>query len=336
MKKLQLMTLAAAMFAVVSCSDDDSSNNGSNVNANLEGTYELTAASSSQTNDYDGDGDSSADLVTEGSCFNKSWIAFHSDGTYDEGFTRTVASENGLELECETLLSSGTYTRQGETIITNRTSGTGEATATFTFDSSLKTLTRTDSDAKFAIWGAINNLWATATGSVNLTYKKYSNNSNTNGNGQNDADNVDTSAKAKLVGNFDLTSFLVGTAQDLDNNGQSSNNLVSESSCYSNADIKFNNDGTFTRTIKTATLGSGSLSLECETETETGTYTRVGDKVITRHMNGDVRVNTTYDFNASATTVSRSVSEMSYPIFNAITSLFGQVSGNVVLTYSKG
>jgi hypothetical protein len=168
-----------------------------------------------------------------------------------------------------------------------------------------------------------------------MTYTKYTDNANDNGNGQSDSSNLDSSARAKLVGNFDLTSFIVGTALDLDNDGDSSDNLINESSCYASSKINFKNDGTFTKTKSFAVLGAQNLTLQCDSEEITGTWTRVGDKVITRHVSGNANVSTEYDFNASSTVVSRSESNVQYPIFNIASALYGMVSGNVEYKYTK-
>jgi hypothetical protein len=141
MKKLPILLMAAGLFAVTSCSDDDSSsNNNGNLSSNLTGTYELTELSGVQAQDYDGDGDLSTNLVTEGACYNDSWISFYEDGTYEEGFTYSSLAEGGLSLECKTMTSTGTYTRNGKTITTTKISGDGDVNKSFTFNSSSKIL----------------------------------------------------------------------------------------------------------------------------------------------------------------------------------------------------
>src|SRR5688572_8228645 len=101
MKKLQSTLLAlAGCLALASCSDDD--NGGNDVSADLTGTYELTAVTTAQAHDYDNDGDSSTNLVLEGNCYNDSWISFHADGTYEEGYSYSMATNGGTEIECQT------------------------------------------------------------------------------------------------------------------------------------------------------------------------------------------------------------------------------------------
>ncbi|AWA29386.1 hypothetical protein HYN48_04405 [Flavobacterium magnum] len=336
MKNFKLYMLAAAgCFAITSCSsDDDNGSNNNNVSDDLTGTYELTAANTSQAQDYDGDGDTSTNLVTEGSCYNDSWISFHNDGTYDESYSYSTKAEGGLKLECHTELSSGTFTRNGNNITTTRTSGSGSLNASYTFNASSHTLVRNASNATQSRFDEATALWVDMTSSLQLTFEKYTDNDEDNGNTDDDDDNVSTSGMAEIMGNFGLSSLLTSNSQDLDNDGDSSSNLLNETSCYSDSKIKFNNNGTYEETRSFSTLGNLGLSLTCDSETRTGTWTRVGDRVFTRSSgNGSVR--TAFDLDATTNILSRSENNGDYPSFNSLTNVFAMLSGNLDYEYEK-
>ncbi|MGK4566268.1 hypothetical protein [Flavobacterium sp. 3HN19-14] len=340
MKKLPLLMFAAGCLAITSCSSDDDSgsNNNGNVTADLVGTYDLTAATAASAQDYDGDGDSNTNLSLEGSCYNESWISFHNDGTYDESYTSSTTSEGGLSLDCQTKVSSGTYTQNGDTITTNRTSGTGSgsATATFTFNAAAHTLTRTDSNSSYSGWNAASSLWANLTGNLNLTFTKYTNNDNDNGNSDDDDDNVSTDGRAEIIGNFGLTALLTGSAQDLNNDGNSSTNLLTETNCYASSHITFNNDGTYTEESSSSSLLSSlGLALTCNSSTHTGTFIRNGNNIVTRMTSGSGTVTTNYTLNTENNTISRSDSSGSYPTFNSVTNLFAMTTGSLSYTFTK-
>lgn len=338
MKRLTLLMFAAAgCLAVTSCaSDDDSGNN--NVNSDLTGTYDLTAATAPTSQDYDGDGDSNTNLVLEGACYNESWISFHNDGTYDQGFTSSTTGQGGFSLDCNTEVSSGTYTQNGNTITTNRTSGSasGSATATFTFNSSSHTLTKNESNATYSGFNAASSIWANLTGNLQLTYEKYTNNDEDNGNSDNDEDNVDAAGMAEVIGNFGLTSLLTTTAQDLDDDGDSSTNLLSETDCYASSNIMFKSDGTYTeQSSNSALLSELGLALTCNTETHTGTFTRNGNKIITRMTSGSDTVTVNYTLDTETNTISRSDINGEYPSFNNATNIYSMVNGNLAYTFTK-
>jgi hypothetical protein len=328
MKKLNnLMLVAAGCLAFASCSDDDS--NGNNVSADLTGTYELTSYTVANAQDYDNDGDSSKNLVTEGSCQAESWIQFHSNGTYDESISHSVVSEGGANLTCETTISSGTYTQDGDNVTTTRTSGNGALTSNYTFNASSKVLTRSENDGSYSGRNAAGELWANLTGNLNLTFTKVSD-------GDNDSD-IENGSNSNfgLIGNFDLAAFIVGQGQDLDDDGEDSFNLLNESNCYGQSNITFNSDGTYDEEFTYSVLSASGLSFECETVTRSGTYDRDGDTLTTTDTSGSVDVNTTYEFNSATNTISRSDNDAEYPGLNTATSLWVMLTGNADLEYQK-
>lgn len=330
------MLAAAGCLALTSCTSDDDTNGNANVSAKLVGTYELTALTAPLTQDYDGDGDSSSNLVMEGNCYNNSWISFHSDGTYDEGYSSSIMGTGGLNLTCNSQTSSGTYTQNGNTITTTRTSGEGNANATYSFNSTAHTLTRTETNGTYAGWNALTSLWGNLTGNLQFTFTKYTDNDNDNGNTDEDEDNNNNNTvNADLLGNFDLTAFVVGQAQDLDRDGDSSTNLTTETNCYGSSNITFNNDGTFDKTTSFSSIGNTGLALECNTTTTHGRWTRNGNTVTTTQNNLGTNITTNYTFNTTAHTLSNTDSNGQYPTFNTVTSLFANLTGNVNYTFTK-
>jgi len=338
MKKHFFMLAAASCLALTSCSSDDdsTSNGGGNVDSKLVGTYQLTSLVAPTNQDYDGDGDNSSNLALEGNCYSSSWISFHSDGTYDQSFTSSTMGTGGISLDCDTKVTSGTYTENGNTITTTETSGSANVNATYTFNATAHTLTRTQANASYAGWNALTSIWANLTGNLNLTFTKYTDNDNDNGQNADDTDhNNNNTANADLLGQFDLTAFVVGTAQDLDKDGQSSTNLVNEIDCYTSSKIEFNNDGTFERTTAVSSVGNLGLSLECTTSTSYGRWTRNGNTVTTTQTTAGVNVSTQYTFNTTAKTLTASDATAQYPVFSLVTSLFANVTGQVNYTFTK-
>ncbi|HRN99833.1 MAG TPA: hypothetical protein PLA69_11085, partial [Flavobacterium sp.] len=119
MKKIRITVMAmAACFSFYSCSDDDNDNGNQNLQNDLTGTYELSRMDAPTAQDFDNDGDSDTNLVNEGACYNSSWISFKSDGTYQQYLSWTTAAQGGATLDCESLMSSGTYTQSGSTVTT--------------------------------------------------------------------------------------------------------------------------------------------------------------------------------------------------------------------------
>ncbi|CAM3484605.1 hypothetical protein FLLO111716_13620 [Flavobacterium longum] len=334
MKNWKLLTcVVAAGLAFYSCDSNDDENT-ENLTDDLTGTWELSRMAVPTAQDFDNDGDSNTDLTTEGSCYNSSWISFREDGTYEQHMSMTTAADGGTSLDCDMMVSSGTYTQSGNTVTTTRTSGEGSLNMTFNFDADDHTLTATEEDGSYTGWNNATSLFTALTGNLQLTFTKYTENEDDNGNGQDDDDNIDMTSMNEVVGNFGLNSFMVGNAQDLDNDGDSSMNLMTESNCYADSNITFNADGTYEREWSQSILSNLGTSLTCSTTTETGTWTRQGDRIITRHLSGDAMVATELLLDAESNTM-QSEGDQQYPIYNSVTSLFAMVTGNVNMEYSK-
>ncbi|WP_298151472.1 hypothetical protein [Flavobacterium sp.] len=330
MKKLQYLFAAAGLLAMASCSSDDDDNS---LNNDLTGTYELTSAVAAQAQDYDGDGDSSTNLVTEGTCYTDSWISFHDNGTYDEVYSFSTTAANGLSVECNEAVSSGTYVATGTTVTTTRTSGSGVATATYTFDASNRKLTRTAAASLLTAFNTTTALWTSMTGNLELTFEKYTNNANDNGAGIDDTDNVSTTGQ--ISGTFGLTGLFTVASQDLDDDGDSSTNLVSETNCYTDSNIVFSNNGTYTEAAFFTNVNATGSALTCESQNITGTYTRTGNMIFLRRPSGDTTFTTEYSFDATNNTLMRSDVSGNYPSFNAATNLYTMQAGTLEYKYVK-
>ena len=330
MKNFKVLLLAvAASWALTSCTDDDAGNNV-NVSGDLTGTFSLTSLVAPSSQDFDEDGDSNTNLVLEGECYNRSWISFKGDGTYQENFRSTVMGTGGLSLSCDTEVSSGTYTKNGNTVVT--TDADTDVETTFNFDSSAKTLTRADNNGSFVGWDMVGNIWAELTGSLQLTYTKYTDNENDNGENIDIIDNINVDAV--VLGSFDLTSYIVATAQDLDGDGDASTNLMTESSCYADTRITFNSDGTYNKTTAMNVASASGLTLNCETETTTGTWTRNGNSVTTT-QSGSSAITADYTLDAANETLMLMEEDASYMGFNSVTSFFANLTGDVTYTFTK-
>ncbi|WP_181248526.1 lipocalin family protein [Flavobacterium magnum] len=332
MKNFKLYLLAAAgCLAMTSCSSDDDEDNNSG-NASLVGTYELTSAVTPLAQDFDGDGDASTNLVTEGACYNDSWIAFHADGTYDESYSYSTISNGGVGLTCQTDVSSGTYTLSGSTVTTTRTSGTGAETATYSFNVNNHKLLRMITNAPTSVFNTTMALWATGHDNLELTFERYTENDEDAGATDDDANNTNTAGAAEVTGRFELTSLITGSTQDLDDDGDSSTDLTNEVMCYGDSNILFHTNGTYEETRTWTTVGNVGQTLDCNTESHTGTYTRTGGNVYTRSADG---INTAYTYNTTTHYLKRTETAGSIPTYNSTTNLYGMTTGNLDYEYSK-
>lgn len=328
------MFAMAGCLAFTSCDSDDDNTN-ENLTSDLTGTYELSRMTAPAAQDYDNDGDSHTDLTLEGSCYNSSWISFREDGTYEQHMSSTTMADGGTSLDCDMMVSTGTYTQSGNTVTTTRTSGEGSLTMTFDFDAENHTLTATQNDGSYTGWNNASSLFANLTGNLQMTFTKYTENEEDNGNGQDDDENTSSTAMAEIIGNFDLSSFIVATAQNLDNDGDSSTNLVTESNCYGASNITFNSDGTYEREWSESIVGDLGTSLSCDTQTETGTWTRQGNRIVMYHLSGDSHVMSDLTLDTENNTLAQSHDSWEYPSFNSATSLFATLTGAVNLVYTR-
>lgn len=337
MKKMIFLLFAlAGSLAFNACDNSDDDNDNNPLNKSLTGAYRLTSAILPTAQDFDNDGDQSNNAVLEGPCYNDSWISFHADGTYDESFRMSTASAGSITTGCDSQTTSGTYTVSGNTV-TTVAAGSGQ-TKTFTFDADNRTVATTQTNMTYPAWNSVTSLWTSLSGNVNITFTKYTDDDEDNGeNADNDGENDDeNNANFWLLGNFNLSSFVAPSAQNLDNDGDNSSNLVSESSCYGQSYIRFNADGTYQEERVMPTISANLLTLSCQTQTISGTWIRSGNTITTtRTSSGSGSATTTYNFDSSTRLLTRTESNGSFPSFNSGTSLFSMLSGSINYTYTR-
>lgn len=330
MKNSILMLAFAGCISLTSCSDDEA---GNNLSSDLTGTYELTSMTVPTSEDYDSDGDSNTNLVNEASCYNDSWISFHSDGTYNESYSYSATGTGGLTLECMTRTTQGTYTQNGNDIVTVPESGSGGSSSTYTFNAATHVLTRVENNGTYSGWDSANSVWTNLNGNVQIVLTKYTDDSNDNGNNDNDENNTNNESYTKLIGDFDLSAMIVATAQDLDNDGDSSTNLMNETNCYSASHITFNSNGTYTENSSYNILSSGTgVALTCNADVSTGYWYGHGNEIVTRNSVGVV---SHFMLNTSNNTITSSDHNDNYATYNAVSHLYAMISGNVDYTYEK-
>lgn len=330
-----LLFVAAGCLTFNSCDSDDDDDN-TTLSDSLVGAYRLTSAILPNAQDFDNDGDDSTNAVLEGPCYNDSWISFHEDGTYDESWSMSTVVSGAITMGCDSQTSSGTYSVSGNTV-TTMASGSGQS-KTFTFNSDNRTVVMTQNDMDYPAWNTITSLWSTLQADINLTFTKYTDDDQDNGeNADNDGENDDeNNANFWLLGNFNLTSMMVPTAQNLDNDGDNSNNLVSESTCYGQSYLRFNADGTYQEERVVPVISDNFLSLSCQTQTTFGTWMRNGNIITTtRTSSGSGSATTTYNFNATTHLLTRTDNSGSFPSFSSGTSLYSMLDGAVNYTYTR-
>ena len=162
-----LMMAIAGCFAFISCNSDDDSNN---TNASLVGTYQMTEWNSPTATDFNGDGVASTNLMLETNCYNNSKLTLNGDGTYSKIYNAMGIS--GVSTSCEaSQSSSGTWTRNGNTITTSSTVD-GDVNYSFTAASGTSgaTLNRTMTNIQYPVMNGLNAEWAT--GNVTTVYAR--------------------------------------------------------------------------------------------------------------------------------------------------------------------
>jgi len=111
MKNLRILAMAALAITLGSCSSDDNSDNNS---GSIEGTYELREFNTSAATDFNQDGTSSTNQMSETNCYNDSQLTFRSDNT----FTYEIAY---LSVNADASSSCTSYEVDGTWSATNNT-----------------------------------------------------------------------------------------------------------------------------------------------------------------------------------------------------------------------
>ncbi|NUY80266.1 lipocalin family protein [Flavobacterium sp. MAH-1] len=111
-----------------------------------------------------------------------------------------------------------------------------------------------------------------------------------------------------IVATFKLTGYIVPEAVDIDQNGQSSSNLIHESDCYHPSFLTFNSDGTY-RLRHNQLVVAGSET-DCHSRTTTGNWTRNGNVIIATPHSGQPMQ---FTFSQEDQTMSRILPQADYP-----------------------
>ena len=103
-------------------------------------------------------------------------------------------------------------------------------------------------------------------------------------------DDNNNNTTAEIPGTWRLTSFLIESAIDLNNDGSASNDLIQETNCYQNETLVFNADGNMAANstsflemegVIDATSGDLVITTDCVPDafSESGTWTQNGASV---------------------------------------------------------
>jgi hypothetical protein len=110
MKKIAMMAFAA--LAMVSCGDDDSG--AVATDANLTGTWKLTALTTPNAVDGNDDGVASTNLITEGgACFTQSTLVFSANNMLANNLSFPDMGTN-----CYSATATGSYVANGNSVVT--------------------------------------------------------------------------------------------------------------------------------------------------------------------------------------------------------------------------
>nr|WP_292965932.1 MULTISPECIES: hypothetical protein [unclassified Allomuricauda] len=120
MKNIASITFCLfSMLFVVSCSEDDSNDNGFS-SAELVGTWDLVEVNVSDGVDLDGDGSSSSNLMDEESCISGS-IVLRDDSTYQfevSNFTLTAITNGLYYAQCSgSTQATGAWASNGTEVV---------------------------------------------------------------------------------------------------------------------------------------------------------------------------------------------------------------------------
>ena len=146
-------------------------------------------------------------------------------------------------------------------------------------------------------------------------------------------DSDDNPLSNGLTGSYRLTSAILPTAQDFDNDGDTSTNAVVEGPCYNDSWISFHDNGTYDGNLRTSTGSANGFNLNCSSESASGTYTVSGDRITT--IDSDSGDSITFTLDADSRTVMMADVNALYPSWNATSSQWSNVVGNVTYTFAK-
>lgn len=117
-----LMLAVVGSLSLGACSSDDDNNANVNPNADLVGTYKMTAWNAPMSLDFNGDGTSNTNMMNESTCYNNSEMIIENDGSYTMTYNYVNIDGSG-NVSCQTETTFGTWTRNGNSFTTTHLSG---------------------------------------------------------------------------------------------------------------------------------------------------------------------------------------------------------------------
>ncbi len=169
MKKLQILMMAMAGCFVVGCDDTE---NEDKTNYDVVGTYNLSAFNAPTAQDFDGNGTRSANLLEESSCYNNSRMTVNSSNTYT--LVDNYVDVTGDTSSCATKITSGSWSRSGNTFTTMSGNGSNMVINNYTFtpagNSNSATMSRNVSNAYYPSINTSSGKPQSSSGDVNMVY----------------------------------------------------------------------------------------------------------------------------------------------------------------------
>lgn len=142
MKKIATLLFATfGIIALHSCTDDDDAIHTDG--ENIVGTYRMIAWDAPVSQDLDGDGDSSVNLVTEGTCYTDWTITLHNDQTFTRQWKNVTVVDGAVS--CAVDSDSGTWSKQGNIVTLLDLEGT-ELNSEFSYLEATQSLSQTRQD----------------------------------------------------------------------------------------------------------------------------------------------------------------------------------------------
>lgn len=147
-------------------------------------------------------------------------------------------------------------------------------------------------------------------------------------------DSETIAANADLVGLYEMSSWNSPSATDLNNDGDSSANMMAESPCYDDSILVLQQNGTFTHTNNSIQINKGVVSC-ANSQHIAGIWKRSGTTVTTAAMVGGTRIERAYTFTetAAGSKLMLNISDTQYPTMSA-----GNVSwatGTITIEFTK-
>lgn len=177
MKNFKMLMLTAAICLTAapffnSC-DDMTDDSIPTDNSGVAGTYKMSAFNiPGDAIDFDANGTSSNNLVTESDCFNTNILRLNNDHTYTK-IDNYVDMSTGVAI-CADFTETGVWSREGDVITTTSSSSNGYEPyqLVYTYDEGAGTLTDAEVDYTYPTIDAVSGSQTTAIGDVNFVFTR--------------------------------------------------------------------------------------------------------------------------------------------------------------------